>query len=88
MPDYLAITQLVRGDAFAMNYEFEWPKTPEDYELLLSMKSTTLTKIKTFSEKVDGEKDKTVGIFFYFKDRKEPISFGKKGAFFVAAEFN
>ena len=52
------------------------------------MKSTTLTKIKTCYKQVDGEKNKTVGIFFYFKDRTEPISFGKTGDTFGAAEFN
>ena len=71
-----------------MKYVFESPKTPQDYELLLSMKSTTLTKIETWYKTVDGEKQKTVGIFFYFKDRTEPISFGKEGKTVWAAEFN
>ena len=31
---------------------------------------------------------KTVGILFYFKDRAEPISFGKEGTNFNAAVFN
>ena len=29
-----------------------------------------------------------VGIFFYFKGRVEPISYGKEGDLFWAAEFN
>jgi hypothetical protein len=71
-----------------VKYAFEWPKTPEDYQLLLSMQSTTLTKIETKIKEVDGGKRKTVGIFFYFKDRAEPISFGEEGTHYAAAEFN
>ena len=53
------------------------------------MKSTTLTKIITQSNKVDGSKEKIVGIFFYFKDRIEPISYGTTGTFYLyTAEFN
>lgn len=52
------------------------------------MQSTTLTKIKTDFNYVDGEKRKGVGIKLYFKDRAEPISFGKEGTLFYAAEFN
>ncbi len=52
------------------------------------MKSTTLTRIETCFNRVDGDKLNTVGIFFYFKDREEPISYGKISDGFWAAEFN
>ena len=37
---------------------------------------------------MNGLKKKQVGIFFYFKYRTEPISFGKEGDFIWSAEFN
>ena len=47
MPDYLAITQLLREDSHSIKYVFQWPQKPEDYQLLLAMKDPTLVKIVT-----------------------------------------
>ena len=58
-----------------------------DYERILEMKSTILTKIEFEEKKVDS-KFKTVGLQIYFKGEEDPIIFGSKGERQSTASFD
>ena len=63
-------------DDYKIVYDYEWPKTAEDFAKLFAMKSFDLQEIYMIINKVDG-KWYTEGIKFIFHGDINPITFGK-----------
>ena len=63
-------------DDYNMIYDYEWPKTAEDFAKLFAMKSFDLRETYTDMKKVDG-KWYSQGIKFTFHGETNPITFGK-----------
>ena len=63
-------------DDYNMIYDYEWPKTAEDFAKLFAMKSFDLQEIYTDLNLIS-EKRSSQGIKFTFHGEKNPIKFGK-----------